>query len=129
MNRACRFPEFFFYKSPSLTAMDGIQASQTTACIHGVSMGCSLCFVFQRCPSGNNKSTLWWILSMPIALGSGYCPRLPGGSGRGPTPIQLRASLCVAAHLRRVRVREVLSSYSPQMTVLAECYGGVLTVL
>ena len=38
---------------------------------------CSLCFVFQRCPSGNIKSTLWWILSMPIAVGSGYCPCLP----------------------------------------------------
>jgi hypothetical protein len=28
----------------------------------------TLCFVLQRRSSGNNKSTLWWILSMPIAV-------------------------------------------------------------
>jgi hypothetical protein len=28
----------------------------------------TLCFVLQRRSSGNNESTLWWILSMPIAV-------------------------------------------------------------
>jgi hypothetical protein len=37
----------------------------------------SMRLLFRRRPSGTNKRALWWILSMPIAVGSGYCPCLP----------------------------------------------------